>query len=202
MAITTKHQSIISSEFVGIDYAPSPHLFNCQIQKRFGTNVWQDLHLDYFLPFQDAENRDFVESISPPFAFSLTSKICLVHLHFTTDQTIASFTSSYYTPSDQIHCLEHSRITYLNLLSNLVGRKLQLKQLYDPKPVNGTYPQLAQPSPRPFKKGVTTPLATKTTIRKSIKFIALAPYAVPPLAGFHNRFAKNRLAVSSVLTMR
>jgi hypothetical protein len=203
MAITAEHQSIITSELIGIDYTPSTHFFDRQIQKGLGTDVGQNLHLNNSLSLQDAENRDFVTSTSSTFAFTLTSKIGFVHLHFSFDQSPAKGGAfSNYAPSNQIHCLQHCRITYTHLFGNLPGGKLQLKQLDDPEPVNGIYLQLTQPPPSPFKKCIAASLTTKTTIRKSIDFIALTPYAVPPKAGFHNRFAKKRLAVFSFLTIR
>ena len=202
MAITAEHQSIIPSELIRIDYTPSTYLFDRQIQKRLGTDVGQYLHLNYSLPLQDAENRDFMPSTSSTFTSTLASKISFIHLHFAFDQIMVPLVFSHYAPSDQIHCLEHGRITYFDLFSNLPGGKLQFKQFNDPKPVNGTNSQLSQPATNPFGKRITTPLTSKTTIHQSIDFVAPTSYAVPPKAGFHSRFAKKRLAVFSCLTIR
>jgi len=202
MAITAEHKSIITSKLVGIDYAPSTHFFDRQVQKRLSANVWQNFYLNHSLPLQDAENRDLVTRTPSTFTFALTSQISLVHLHFTFDQIMVPLAFSHYAPSDQIRCLQHRRITYSNLFGNLPGGELQLKQFDDPKPVNGTNSQLSQPPTNPFRECIATPLTTKTTIHQSVDFIAPTSYAVPPLAGFHNRFAKKRLAVFSCLTMR
>ena len=176
MTITTEHQSIIPSELICIDCASSPHLLDCQTQKGLGSNISNHLHQNYSLPFQNTENRDFLGSTTSPFPFSLTSKVSLVHLHFSTDQSII-FAANYYTPSDQIYCLKHCRITYLDLFSNLPDGKLQFKQFDYPEPVYSTYPQPTQPSPAPIRKCISTSLTPKTAIPKSIEFIAPTPYA-------------------------
>src|SRR3972149_2846041 len=177
MTITTEHQSIISSESIGIDYASPTHLFNCKTQKGISTNIRHNLHLNYPLPLQDAENRDFVTSTTSTLTLSLTSEISLVHLYLSTDQTITSFPLYYYTLPDKIYCLKYSRITYIDLFGDLPGRKPQLKQFDYPEPVDCTYPQLAQPPTSPLGKSITTPLTAKTTIQKSIDSIALTPCA-------------------------
>jgi hypothetical protein len=176
MPVTTKHQGIVTAELVGIDYTSSTNFFNRQVQKRLGAYVGEDFYLNQTLPFQNAENRDFMTSTPSAFTFTFASKISLVHLYFTFDQITVPLIHCY-APSDQVHRLEYRRITYSDLFGNLSGGELQFKQFDDPEPVYGTYAQLTQPSTSPFRKRIATPFTSITTIHQSVDFIAPAPYA-------------------------
>jgi hypothetical protein len=176
MPVTTKHQSIVTSELVGIDYTPSPNFFNRQIQKRLGADIGEDFYLNQTLPLQNAENRDFMTGTPSAFTFTFASKVSLVHLYFTFDQITVPLVCRY-APSDQVHRLEYRRITYSNLFGNLSGGKLQFEQFDDPEPVYGTDTQLTQPTTSPFRKRIATSLTAITTVCQSIDFIAPTPYA-------------------------
>jgi len=73
--ISTTRQSIIASEFVGInDGAPSDCL-DGQVEQSLGTDVVNNFDRNDAIPFKNAENRDFPGCTSTSITFSFASKI-------------------------------------------------------------------------------------------------------------------------------
>ena len=82
MPISTAHQRIVASEFVGINNRAAADGFNCQIQQCSSADIFNHLDFNSAVSFQDTEYRYFVGSSTATLAFAFAAKIGFIDLNF------------------------------------------------------------------------------------------------------------------------
>lgn len=171
MPISAKHQRIIASKFIGINNGASSHSFDRHIHQGLGRHVLNNFYADGPVALVKAENRHFAGSAPATFAFASSAEVALIKLDLSFEKIIQALISQD-RQTDQRYRLQNSRITQPNLLSNFPGRKLNFKELDDPKPLLVRNPKLIKPSSGKIMKGVSTLLAPVSFAGNSIHFSA------------------------------
>lgn len=174
MSISTEHQRIIASKFIRINNGPSSYGLNGQGKQSFSTNILNHFNLDNPVPFQNAKYGNFVKCASASLAFSSATKVSLIKLNLTVKELMVSIGVGQNSHPDHINSPQCGRVAKADLLGDLSCRKLQLKELNDPKPLFITDSELIEPSSGKVMEGVTTAFASESFTSDSINFIASA----------------------------
>lgn len=177
MPIPTEHQRIITSKFVCIDHRPSANCFHRQVQERLGSYILDHFNPNYPIALQNPENRDFVERASSSLTFSPSPKVGLIQLNLSTEKFIPVLTVQQDSHPNGMDGFENGGVAETDLLGNLSGRQLQLKELKDPQPGSIRDAQLIDPASGEIMEGVFTTLAAKLFPFDTIDFIARTPTA-------------------------
>ncbi len=177
MPVATKHQRVITFEFIGVDDRSAPDSFNCEIQKCSGLDILDDLDLNDPVSLQDAENRDFVGSSTAPFAFASASEIGFVKFDFTPKEVILADRSSGNGHSDDIQGFEHRGVAQGCLLRDFPGTEFQFKELDNPQPLLEADSQAVDPSAGEVVKSIFAAFAAEPSADDLIDFVASASYA-------------------------
>jgi len=191
MPVSTEHERIIASKFIGIHNAPSSNSLNCKVQNRICGYIFQNVHLHDTISFQYSKHRDLISRTASSGTFSFSSKICFINFDFSFKEVIGSFISSDNGHSYQMDSFQHRGVTEFNLLSNSPSRNLKLKQLHYPEPLLMRDPQLTNPSSGEIGKGIFTPTAPIALPPQSIDSIAPTSYAETAVS-FPTQFYKEQ----------
>jgi len=177
MPVATKHQRVITFEFIGIDDRSSPDSFHGEIQKCSGLDILDHLDLNNPVSLQDAENRDFAGSPTAPFTFASASEIGLVKFDFTLKEFIFPYCTAGNGHPDYTKGFEHRGIAQGCLLRDFPGRKFQFKELDNPQPLLETDSQAVDPSAGEVVKSIFAAFATQPFADDLIDLVASASYA-------------------------
>jgi len=137
MPVSTKHQGVVPSEFIGIHDTSSANGFDGHIQQCFSGNIFNHFNSDHTISLQDTKYRYLVSSSSPAFAFSSATEVTLIHFHFTAQKFFCIAGMCNNSLSNNSDSLEDRGITQSNLIGYFTGRELQFKELNDPEPIPG-----------------------------------------------------------------
>jgi hypothetical protein len=121
MPIATKHQGVITSEFIGIDDRASSNSPDRQIENSLCTHILEDLYLHKPLSLQNAKNRDFVSSSPATLPLPSTSKVSFICLNFTFQEKIAISSVSCDRLPDKVKGLKNRRVRETQLLRSLLN---------------------------------------------------------------------------------
>ena len=172
MPVSTMHQSVIASEFIGINNRASANCFNGQVQQSLRTDIFDHFNPNDNVPFKNTENRDFPGSPSTSITFSAASKVGFIQFDLTSKQIMTVGVVGYDSHPKDSDCFKDSRITETNLLTDLPCRQLQFKQLNDPKPISATNPDLVNPSSGEIMEGILTASTSKLFTGDSVYGVA------------------------------
>lgn len=170
--VSAIHQSIVASEFIGINDGASSDCLNGEVEQRVCTDIRNNFNPNDAVPFKDTENRHFPGSASASVAFSSPPEVCFIQFDFSGKQMIAVGVVGYNSHPYRIDCFQDSRVAEVNLLADLPGRELQFKELNNPKPISATNPDFINPSSGEIMKGVFTPFTPKPFACDSVDFVA------------------------------
>lgn len=177
MPIATEHQRIIASKFIRINNGPSSYGLNGQGKQSFGTDIFNHFNFDNPIPFQNTKYGDFIKCASASFPFPSATKVSLIQFNLAVEKLLAPLSISHNRYSDQINRSQHRRIAKAKLLGDFSCRKLQLKELNDPKPLFMTDSEFVEPPSGKIMEGITTAFTSESFTNDSINFIAPASNA-------------------------
>jgi len=170
--VSAIHQSIIASEFIGINDGASSDCLNGEVEQSLCTDIRNNFNPNDAVPFKDTENRHFPGSASASVTFSSTPEVCLIQFDLSCKQMIAVGVVSCNSHPYYVDCFKDSRIAEVNLLADLPGRELQFKELNNPKPISAANPDFINPSSGEIMKGVFTPFTSQPFACNSVDFVA------------------------------
>ena len=78
---TAEHESIVASEFIGVDDRASLNRFHREIHKGFGSDIPYHLDLHPSIPFEEAKDGDLASGSSHSFTLASSSEIRFIHLN-------------------------------------------------------------------------------------------------------------------------
>jgi len=171
MPVSTKHKSIIASEFISIHKRASSDCFYSHRKKGLSSNVLYNIYPHSAISFENTEHGDLIIRTSASFPFASSTKIGFVKLYLTIQKILGIFGIGHNSNPNKGNGLQNRWIAQLYLLGDLSGRYLQFKQFDDPKPLFKRYIKLVNPSAGEIMKSVTTALAAIPFVRNSINFI-------------------------------
>lgn len=125
MTISTKHQRIIPSEFIGINDTSSSNGFDGHIQQCFSYYIFNHFYFNNAISLQDSKYKDFISCSSSSFSFTSAIKITLIHFHFTTQKFIHITGVRNNDHSNHRDRFKNCGITQSNLFSDSPGREFQ-----------------------------------------------------------------------------
>lgn len=170
MPITTNHQGVIPSEFIGIDDRTSSNYLEGQIENALCTHILKGFYPQKSLFLQDAENRDFSSSSPSPLSLLSTPKVSFIGLNFPLQPKIPILGVSRDRLSDQVKGIKNRRVRETQWLRGLSCRTLQFKELLQSKPIFGRDSKLLNPSSCKLRKLITTAAITISRTSNSIEF--------------------------------
>jgi len=177
MAVAAKHQSVVTTEFVGInDAAPVDHL-NRKTQEDLGRDIANNLDFNQPLTLQNAEYRDFAGGAPSPVALASPAEVGLIRLDLASEEEHTILAGGRNAFPYQIEPLQDCGIGQIDLFGGLESRHLQLEHLDDSQPVPGRYPELSDPSTGPIGKLVPAVLAAIFLAPNFIEFFAVTSEA-------------------------
>jgi hypothetical protein len=121
MPISTAHQRIIASEFIGINNQTAAYGFDGEIKLRGSTTA--------------------------AFAFSFAAKIGFIDLNFAIQKLLVIGTVGNNGHTNHMGCFKSCWIAQIQLLGDLFGRYLKLKEFDDPQPMLAAYAKTVYPAP-------------------------------------------------------
>jgi len=177
MPVSTKHQSIIASEFISIHNRTPSYSFHRHRQKRFSRNILDNFNQNSPVSLENSEYRNLIISPSASLSFTSSSKIRFIKFYLAIQKILCLLGIGYNSNPDNGNSFKNRWIAQLNLLGYLSGRYLKFKQLYYPKPLFIRYFNPVKPSASKVMKLISTALTAVPFIRNSVGFIAPTRYA-------------------------
>jgi hypothetical protein len=174
MPIPTEHQGIIASELIRVDNGAAADRFNCHIQKALSRNISNHFDLHDAVSLENAEDGDLSSRASTPFALASAPEIGFIQFNLPCHEQIAVQMGQDRPPQNR-DGLEHGRITQPDLLGDLSGGQLHLKELNDPQPPLIRNSQPVDPSAREIMERITAPLAAVPLADDPVDFSASTP---------------------------
>jgi hypothetical protein len=174
MFIPTKHKGIIASEFIGVDNTASAYHLDRMIQKCFRADVGNRGYHNASIAFQNAKDRDLVESSSASFAFASAPKVGFIQFDLPGHQFFCVSAVSNNGQPDERHGFEDRRITQPDLGSNLSGRQFQFKAFDDPQPLLRGNSQFIDPTATEVMKRIPTTFAAEPFTNNPVDLISVA----------------------------
>lgn len=177
MFIATEHERVIASEFIRVDNtAPAYHL-DRMVQKGFSADISNSCYCNGAISFQNAEDRDFVESSSAPFAFASSPKVGFIQFDLPGQQLIDIPAVGNNGQPDERHGFEDRRITQPDLGSNLSGRQFQFKTFDNPQPMLWGNAQVVDPASTEVMERISTSFAAEPFTCNLIDFVPMTSNA-------------------------
>ena len=177
MSVTTEHQGIIASEFVGINNRTTTNSFDSHIQQRPCRYIFDNLDLNNPISLINAKYRYFTGSTASTLTLASAAKIGLIKLYFTSEKLLAIMSRCKDRVADNIISFQGGRVTYFTLNSRPKGAYFQLEKFYQPQPCFQRASKFIYPSVSKVMEGIFTLLATVFFTFNSIDFSALATRA-------------------------
>lgn len=176
MTVSTEHQSIVAPEPISVNDGSSTNRFDGHVQKFFCGDVRHHCGFNHPVSLENTEYRDFSSGATASLAFSPAAEIGFVHFNFATEEKLPIATGQVGQPDDR-DGLVNRGVAQPHLLSNPPGRKFNLIEFDDPKPLFEGDLELIDPPTGEVMEGVSTALATVPFARDSVDFSAPTPCA-------------------------
>jgi len=170
MSIATKHERVIDFEFIGIDNATSSYFFNGKAQYRLSLDVWDYLHIDFPLSFQDAEYRYLIGGSTATLAFVSAAEVGFIEFHFTSQQLLGILSMSDNSRPQGGNSFIGGVVGDTQLLGHLSCGYLQLKKFNHPQPLSTREMAMVDPPATEVMKSIFASAASTASIRQTIEF--------------------------------
>ena len=133
MPVSAEHQRIIAAEFIGVDNRASADRLDRHVQQALGRDIPDHIDFHDAVSLENSEDGDLSSRAASAFPLASTPKVGLVQLDLAVHQQLAIQVGQD-RPAQDRDGLERGRIAQSDLLGNLAGGQLYLKELDDPQP--------------------------------------------------------------------
>lgn len=171
MAITTEHQGVVATKFIGVNDSASPHHLHGLIQQTFSSDVLNHRYLDFSVSLEDTEDGNLTCCSPTTLTLTTASEIGFIKFYLTGEPEI-TFGSQQGFP-DKVTYSQDGRIAQANLGGHLMSGDIEFKELDDPQQLFKRNTASSNPPIREVMKGVSAAFATEFLAFQTIDFIAV-----------------------------
>jgi hypothetical protein len=174
MPVSAEHQGIVASELICVDNGTPADCFNRHVQQALGRDIPDHLDLHDPVSLENSEDGDLSSRAATAVALASAPEIRLIQFNLTVHQQLL-IQLDQNRPAQDRDGLQNRRVAQSDLLSNLAGRELHLKELDDPQPALIRNSQPIDPSARKVMKRIPAAFAAVPFAQDPIDYPASTP---------------------------